>query len=363
MPDVLLFGATGYTGRLTAQALRDRNADFIIAGRDRSKLEAIAREVEPAGICVAQAGDERSLESACSDVKVLCTTVGPFTQLGRATARAAIAAGVHYLDCTGEAGFIDWLLTNDADARAAGVSMAPAMGFDEVPSDVAVTMASEGLEKPDVIVTVAFPSHGSSGTIKTVITNISGTEGTFIENGRPVRVRSGGEVRWAPMPPPLGPRESVAFPLAETKLAPLHIDLNSFKTFLTVGRAQKYAIRYGTPFSKIAVGLPGVKVLLDRILPSGKGPGEDARERGKFTILAEARSGDRWRNVTLQGADVYGLTAELLALGAMKMAEPGYSMSGVVAPTQAVHVDELQKTLIDLGVTIETYSYDSENHS
>ncbi len=360
MPDVLLFGATGYTGRLTARALRARNADFVIAGRDAAKLERLARYVDPADVRIAEAGDAQALERACRDVKVLCTTVGPFTQLGDAAVTAALRAGVHYLDCTGEASFIERLLTNDAEARAAGIAMAPAMGFDEVPSDVGLAVATEGLEKPDVIVSVAFPSHGSSGTIKTIITNISGARGTFIENGRPVQVRSGSEVRWAPMPPPLGPRQTLSFPLAETKLAPLHVDLNSFKTFLTVGRAQRYALRYGAPFSRAISLFPGVAGLLDRVLPSGRGPSDEARTRSKFTILVEARSGDRWRNVALQGADVYGLTAELLALGALKMAEPGYSTSGVVAPTQAVPVDDLQKALLDLGVSIDTYSYDSQ---
>lgn len=358
MPDVLLFGATGYTGRLTAEALARRDADFAIAGRSKEKLDTLASRVHPSDVRVAEVGDVDGLVRALSDVKVLCTTVGPFTQLGMTAVEAALRAGVNYLDSTGEAGFIQSLLEIDHRARDAGIALAPAMGFDEVPSDVAVTLAAEGLERPDVIVTVAFPSQGSSGTMKTILTNIAGETGRFIENGVPVPARSGAESRWAPMPPPLGPKDSISFPLAETLLAPLHVELGSFKTFLTVGTPQKLAIRYGTTLLRLGRRLPGTEALINRVLPSGRGPDAAARREGFFTVLAEARSGAEWRNIAIQGTDVYGLTGELLAAGALRMAEDGYSETGVVAPVQAMGLDVLQKELIDLGCSIDTYSYE-----
>lgn len=359
MPDVLLFGATGYTGRLTAEALARRNADFAIAGRSKDKLETIARNVQPSDVRVAEVGDVEGLTRALSDVKVLCTTVGPFSKLGMTAAEAALRAGVHYLDSTGEASFIKSLLELDDRARSTGIAMAPAMGFDEVPADVAVTLAAEGLEQPEVILTVAFPSHGSSGTIKTILTNIAGSTGQFIENGVPVpAARSGAESRWAPMPPPLGPKHSVTFPFAETLLAPLHLDLKTFKTFLTVGGPQKLGIRYGAGLLRYGRLLPGIDALIEKALPSGRGPDEAVRRKSYFTVLAEARSGSEWRNVAVQGADPYGLTAELLAAGALRMAEEGYGVSGVVAPVPAAGLDLLQKEMIDFGATIDTYAHE-----
>ena len=85
--------------------------------------------------------------------------------------------------------------------------------------------------------------------------------------------------------------------------------------------------------------------------------GPDDRRRQKWwTILAEARSGDRWRNVTIMGRDVYGLTAVLLASTAMKMAQEGYERSGVLAPVQAADVDWLEKRLLECDCSIETYA-------
>src|SRR5687767_5757329 len=107
MPDVSLFGATGFTGRLTAQALARRGVSFAIAGRDREKLERLADEFEPRpDVRVAAVGDVHALAAALEDVKVLITCVGPFTELGDTAVEAALRARVHYIDSTGEGTFI-----------------------------------------------------------------------------------------------------------------------------------------------------------------------------------------------------------------------------------------------------------------
>ncbi len=358
MPDVLLFGATGYTGTLTAHALATRDADFVVAGRDPRKLEALAEETKAADVRVAEVGDVPALTRALADVKVLITCVGPFSELGDTALDAAFAAKVHYIDSAGEAQWVARLIAErDAEAKAAGISIAPAMGFDEVPADVAATLATEGMAGAELVLTYAFPSHGSNGTIRTILTNISGREGQWIEDGGARRAKAGEEQRWAPMPPPLGPKHSVAFGFAESYLAPLHLDLKSLKTFLTADRISSVAIRWGSPGLKIALSLPGSKATVERLFPTGQGPDPATRARSHFTVLAEARAGDEWRNVALMGADPYGLTGETLAAAAIKMAEPGYSTSGVVAPVQAVGLDYLQKVLIDLEVSTETFTY------
>src|SRR5687768_14060438 len=110
MPDVLLFGATGYTGSLTAESLGRRGADFVVAGRSRDKLVALAERTGASDVRVAAVGDLDALTAALSDVKALITCVGPFQQLGDTAAEAAIRAGVHYVDSTGESSFIDRLV-------------------------------------------------------------------------------------------------------------------------------------------------------------------------------------------------------------------------------------------------------------
>lgn len=356
MPDVLLFGATGYTGRLTAHALARRNADFVIAGRNRSKLEGLAAETG-AEVRVAEVGDVAGLVRALDGVRVLITCVGPFTALGATAADAAIEAGVHYVDSTGEISFVERLIARyDARARAAGIVMAPAMGFDEVPSDVALSLAVEGFERPDAVVTYAFPARASRGTLRTIVSGIGTSDARWLRAGRPEHVTTGSRQRWAPMPPPLGPKLGVAVPLAEGALGPLHLELASLQLYATAGRAQAAAMRLGMPLAKSVLGIAPARQMLEKLVEQrADGPSEPSRQRDRWSILAEARSGDTWRNVTLQGADPYGLTAETLATGGMKLARDGHDESGVMAPVQAIGMSALHKELIDFGIDVQVY--------
>ncbi|MDQ4143426.1 MAG: saccharopine dehydrogenase NADP-binding domain-containing protein [Actinomycetota bacterium] len=354
MPDILLFGATGYTGRLTARALARRGADFAIAGRSRAKLEALAEETGGPEARVAAVGDTDALVAALQDVRVLVTCVGPFLHLGDTAVAAALEAGCHYVDSTGEGPFIHRLIReHDSAARAAGIAMAPALGFDETPADLAATLAAEGLDKPDLVLTYALPSAPSSGTAKSII-DIATSRGPWIVDGAVVEVGPAEHERWAPMPPPLGPRLSSSFPLAEGHLAPLHLDLNGLRLFVTVDRGPALALKT-IPLLRAAVALPGVRGGLATIIDRTVTDPEGERRQGLWTILAEARSKDRWRNVVLTGKDVYGITAETLSTAALRMSEPDFSESGVISPVQAVGKEKLQKELTEQGVSIQTY--------
>ena len=357
MSDICLFGATGYTGTLTAEALGRRGASFTLLGRDRAKLERLAESAGASDVRLAEVGDTDGLVAALKDAKVLLTCVGPFMELGDTAAEAAVRAGVHYIDSTGEGDFIDRLIERyDARARAAGVAMAPSMGFDEVPADLAVTLATEGMSQVDAVLTYAFPSHASAGTLKTIAGGIAGSDGRWIKDGKPVSIRSGSRRRWAPMPPPLGPKLSIPLPFAESRLAPLHVDLRSLELYGTTDRLQAAAMRPGLPLLRAALAIPGaskaIGAMIDR-LPAG--PDEATRAKDRWTVLAEARSGDDWRNVALSGTDPYGLTAETLAAGAMALAADGSEGSGVVSPVQVVGKDLLEKELRESGAAFEIY--------
>ena len=355
MPDILLFGATGYTGRLTALALARRGASFAISGRSLSKLDAVARECGDPEIRPANVGDTDSLVSALDGTKVLLTCVGPFEHLGHTAVEAALEANVHYIDSTGEGTFIGRLFERDGAAHSAGIAMAPALAFDEVPADVAATLACEGMDRPELILTYAVPALASSGTVNSALGIIS-RPGPWIQDGERRWVKTGEQKRWAPLPPPLGPREAVSAPLAELYLAPRHLDLRSLELYMTSGRLQTLGMKVGLPALRAALSSPAARnaigSLIDRVVPPPD-PSEGGRRR--FTILAEARAGHERRNVVVTGADVYGLSAELLARGAMEMAREGYDKTGVLAPVQAVDIDILQKELIDHGVSIEVY--------
>ncbi|MDQ4025165.1 MAG: saccharopine dehydrogenase NADP-binding domain-containing protein, partial [Actinomycetota bacterium] len=344
MPDVLLFGATGYTGKLTAAALAARGADFVVAGRNPDKLARVAGETGAAGTRVVEAGDVEGLTKALHDVKVLVTCVGPFLELGDTAVEAALRAGVHYVDSAGEGPFVEKLIRErDEDALRAGIAMAPAMGFDEVPGDVATALVTDGFDLPDVVLTYAFASQASAGTLRSVL-GIIPARGRWTVDGRTEWVRTGAETRWAPMPPPLGPQASVAFPLAICHLAPLHVKLNGFRTYATAGTWQRAGMRAAMPAVSALLSVPAVRTLAAKAIGRlPEGPGEAARAAGKWTVLAEATTADgEWRNVVVTGSDFYGLTGHLLAAAAVNMSRDGYSGKGVLAPVQAMGVDTLR---------------------
>lgn len=355
MPDILLFGATGYTGRLTAHALARRGASFAIAGRNKERLDRLAEEVGGPETRVAAVGDVDALVAALRDVKVLITCVGPFMELGDTAAEAALRAGVHYIDSTGEGVFIDRLIqTRDAEARSRGIAMAPAMGFDEVPADCVAALAAEGMDDVDLVLTYALPSAGSRGTIRSAL-GIVTEDCRWLKDGRERRVSAAGAQRWSPMPPPLGPKPALAFPLAEGHLAPLHLNLRSLETYVTSNPARTAFLKTTLPllrlFGSSAAGRRVTETVLDR-LPEGP---NDRQRQGPFTILAEANSPSGWRNVAVSGRDVYGLTAEFLARGALTMSSDDFDVTGVVSPVQAVGIDTWRKEFVDHDVVVETY--------
>lgn len=354
MPDVVLFGATGYTGRLTARALARRGASFAVAGRDPSKLGRLADATGAAEVHRAAVGDVDALARALRGARVLVTCVGPFATLGDTAAEAAVRAGVHYVDSTGEGVFIARLLERyDARARAARIAMAPALGFDEVPADVAATIAAAGIDDASLTLTYALPSSASAGTIRSAL-GIVASQGRALRAGRPVPVHVGQRMRWAPLPPPLGVRAAMTFPLASGYVVPLHLELRALETYVTTTRARRALAAAALPLLRAVHSRPAGRAALDRIAARApEGPGDDARARSRWTILAEARGPGAWRNVVATGTDPYGITAETLAQAALEMTSPGFAHEGVVAPGQALGFEVAERTLAGAGVAID----------
>jgi short subunit dehydrogenase-like uncharacterized protein len=104
-PEIVVYGATGYTGRLICHELVRKNVAFAIAGRDHAKLTALAASLKPSPeVIVAALDDAAALQAMAARGKAVLACAGPFAKLGRPVLAAAIAAGRHYLDITGEIG-------------------------------------------------------------------------------------------------------------------------------------------------------------------------------------------------------------------------------------------------------------------
>ncbi|BCS27938.1 saccharopine dehydrogenase family protein [Aspergillus puulaauensis] len=149
--DLILLGATGYTGKLTAQYISKSlppNLKWAIAGRNKQKLEELGQSL--AALCPSRQSvdtlviklNESELDSLAKRTRLVISTVGPFQLYGSGTFAACARNGTHYLDCTGEAPWLkDMIDQHDIVAKANGSIMIPCCGFDCVPSDLLTWVA------------------------------------------------------------------------------------------------------------------------------------------------------------------------------------------------------------------------------
>ncbi|MES2262580.1 MAG: DUF5938 domain-containing protein [Pseudomonadota bacterium] len=155
---VVLYGASGYTGKLTAWKLAERGIPFIAAGRDAGRVEReMAKVPELKGAdyrCVGVAHDKAALADLFQGAQVVINIVGPFMQLGRPVVEAALAAGCHYFDTTGET---DWmaLLRDEFGAAfaAKGLALCPANSYMWAEGNIAAEIALEtpGVDTLDIV--------------------------------------------------------------------------------------------------------------------------------------------------------------------------------------------------------------------
>jgi short subunit dehydrogenase-like uncharacterized protein len=154
--DVLLWGATGFTGRLVAEYLLARygvrgEIKWAIGGRNRAKLESVRAElcaIDPRAaeipIVVGDASDRASLDPIVKDARVVCTTVGPYAIYGREMVAACVDAATDYCDLTGETPFIREMIDAHHDrAKKTGARIVHCCGFDSIPSDLGTLMLQE----------------------------------------------------------------------------------------------------------------------------------------------------------------------------------------------------------------------------
>ncbi|HET9701091.1 MAG TPA: saccharopine dehydrogenase NADP-binding domain-containing protein, partial [Burkholderiales bacterium] len=149
--DLVLYGASGFTGRQAAAYLA-RHASALrwaMAGRDRGKLDA-AREAAgaKADILVAEAADHRALGDLAARARVVISTAGPFALHGGALVEACVAHRTHYADITGETPWVrDLIERHHARATAGGTRLIPCCGFDSVPSDLGAWLVMRHLRE------------------------------------------------------------------------------------------------------------------------------------------------------------------------------------------------------------------------
>ncbi|MFC8759836.1 saccharopine dehydrogenase family protein [Streptomyces sp. NPDC057193] len=377
--DVVLFGATGFVGELTAAylaehapaecrwALAGRNRDGLIALRDR----LAARWPHSAGLplVVADAADPRSLRELAESTRVVATTVGPYVWYGDGLVAACAEAGTDCVDLTGEAEFVDLTyVRHDARARETGARIVHACGFDSVPHDLGVYFTVQQLPEGVPLRVDGFVRAGatfSGGTFASALTAF-GRGREILRAARERRLhepRSVTRRARAPLGGPRFSRETGTWALPLPTLDP-QVVARSAAALERYGpdfRYRHYASVKTLPMAlggAAAVGagvaaaqLPPVRSWLMGRYQAGQGPSEERRARSWFTVRFVGEGGGRRVFTEVSGGDPgYDETAKMLAESALCLAfDPLPKTAGQVT-TAAAMGDALTTRLRAAGI-------------
>ncbi|HSR94795.1 MAG TPA: saccharopine dehydrogenase NADP-binding domain-containing protein [Solirubrobacterales bacterium] len=353
-----VYGATGFTGRLIVRELKRWGADLLIAGRDRGKLEALSEELGNVAFAAVSVDEPAGLREMLEPCSVVIACAGPFGLHGEPVVAAAADTGTHYLDTTGEQGFMRMVFDRYGDKAAEkGAALVSGMGFDYLPGDLIAALAAGGMEPLEEIV-VAYCVHGFEPTHGTALSGLEIMRGGDV-------VWSGGDWWPAPrsadggrwrFPEPIGEQRMLRYPAGEQVTVPRHVETARVRTLLNgmvvPPRLMPLAV-ISSPLLGTAMRTPLRRAMaaLIRRLPAA--PDERGRKAARFTISCEARGKSGVRRGIVRGSDVYGLTAASLAHGALLCADSAYDRSGALAPAQAFDPAPFLAALADVGLTFE----------
>ena len=397
--DLVLFGATGFTGRLVAEYLARRTAGtplrWALGGRSTAKLEKVRTALtEIDATCAdlplveADALDPVAMKRVAAETRVVCTTVGPYAQFGAPLVAACVKAGTHYCDLTGEVPFIRASIDmNHEDAEKSGARIVHCCGFDSVPSDLGTLFLQRELVErcgePAKAVTALFGETSgafSGGTVASLL-GIVDAAARDRETRRLLGDPHG-------LDPTGGPRSAakdargpgwdrvLKRPTAPFIMAAINTRIVRRSHALLGypwGEDFLYDERMSLPRSPLglaaAVGItgalagfvaatqiPALRRQLEKRLPQpGEGPDAEARARGHYTVRlhGEAAGTTLVATVADQLDPGYAGTAKLLGEAALCLTEdPLDTPGGVVTPASAMG-DALTDRLIAAGVRFE----------
>jgi saccharopine dehydrogenase (NAD+, L-lysine-forming) len=350
---VVVYGATGYTGRLVCAELIRHKTPFAVAGRDGAKLRAFVGKLgQPIDTVVAPLDDRAALERMAGAARVVLDCAGPFVRMGRPVQDAALAAGSHFLDITGEHPWMRATYERDAEARARGVALINAVGFDVVPTDAAAVLAAEAAGGKPARVRIAFATLGGRATQGTTRSALEAAHlgGIAWVDGQ-WRTEPVASQRWeVPFAPPLGPRTCISVPWGDVATAPRSTGAREVRTFVLVPRQVARVARVMAPFGKLMAVKP-IAALGERLIQRlPEGPSDEERARGSFSVYAEADGAKGTRGVWVTGPEGYTFTAAAAALCARWAAEPSFTAKGALTPAEAFGAAKLLDALAPSGV-------------
>ena len=384
--DIVLYGASGFTGKLVAAYLIEAHpaVTWAIAGRNQQKLDALRRELNrpELPIVIADSADPGSLASMAANTKTLISTVGPYAKFGTPVLEACAHEGTHYCDLTGEAQWMAEVYERiDPIAKASGARLVHCCGFDSIPSDLSVFFLQKHFKErfghyaTHVTGRMGRAAGGvSGGTVASLMYVAEQASKDPVIKERimdPYALYPAGIAKGQDGPDQAGIAwddnfESWTGPFVmaaiNTKVVrrshalaglPYGADFRYDESQLCTSRAKALlsagglgAVMAGTFFSP-------TRALLKKVLPDpGEGPSEATRDNGFFEFWAHGTDGDNNLKVKVAGQrdPGYGATSRMLAQAGLCLAQDELSVGGGIWTTASAMGDALLARLPSVDI-------------
>ncbi len=377
--DIVLFGATGFVGALTAEYLAAHAPDglrWALAGRSPERLESLRERLAgigkaaEVGVLAADVSDPASLRELAGHTRVLATTVGPYLTYGEELVAACADAGTDYLDLSGEPEFVDLMyVRHDARARETGARLVHAAGFDSVPHDLGAYFTVAQLPE-GVPLTVDGFVHAdamfSGGTFASALNQFSRGPRMLAaaRDRRRHEPRLLGRRATAPSGAPRYAKEVDAWALPLPTIDP-QVVVRSARALERYGpdfRYRHYAAVRRLPFAVGGVAAVGAVFAAAQVPPArrwlsgrlrpGDGPSAERRAKSSFSVRFVGEGGGQRVFTEVAGGDPgYDETAKMFAESALSLAFDDLPATAGQVTTAVAMGDALIDRLRKAGIT------------
>ncbi|MEU9207128.1 saccharopine dehydrogenase NADP-binding domain-containing protein [Streptomyces sp. NPDC048415] len=372
--DIVLFGATGFVGELTAEYLAAHAPEglrWAIAGRSAQKLERLRERLDGApGVLLADVSDARSLRELARHARVVATTVGPYITYGEELVAACADAGTDYVDLTGEPEFVDLMyVRHDARARETGARLVHSCGFDSIPHDLGAYFTVKQLPEGVPLQVDGFvrtQAMFSGGTFASALTQFSRGRHLLAaaRDRRRHEPRLMGRRAQAPLSAPRFAREvgAWALPLPTIDAQVVQRSARALERYGPDFRYRHYAAVERLPFAVggvaavsavfAAAQLPPARRWLSERVKPGEGPSAARRAKSWFSVRFVGEGGGRRVFTEVSGGDPgYDETAKMLAESALSLAFDDLPKTSGQVTSAVAMGDALTDRLRAAGIT------------
>lgn len=285
----LIYGCYGYTGRLISEHAAQLGLKPILAGRDASRTESLAKELN-LSFRVFDLKEEKNVIDNISDVKVVLHCAGPFKFTSKQMASACIMARTHYLDITGEFDVFESLFGLDKAAKDAGILLMPGVGFDVVPTDCLALYLKGKIPAADTLELALMMKGGriSHGTAITVAENL-GESGMVRRNGKLEKTPNGTLIREIKFE--RGKKiKGVAIPWGDISTAYRTTGIPNITVYNCLPEKVISSMKMSNHIGFILRWKPVKNFIINRIKKRPAGPNEEERKNSTSVVWGEAKN-------------------------------------------------------------------------